>query len=246
MWSTLVKRQAGIQTEFKLVDTDRLGQQLADQELEMAVFQGYEFAWVSQRDRQLRALVIVVNEKPYLHAAFVVRQDAKAKKVSDLQGQTVALHRGRLSHVRLYFERSCEALAKEPKDFFGPMAMAPSAEEALDDVVDGVVQATVVDTIALDAYQRRKPGRFRMLKKLAQSPPFPDPVICCRASAIDDKTLEQFRGGMIRSDQNARGRQMLTLFKTNPRCQSARRLRQDSAGYCRTYPAATDAAKTSP
>jgi len=52
----------GIQAEFKLVDTDRLGQQLADQELEMAVFQGYEFAWVSQRDRQLRALVIVVNE----------------------------------------------------------------------------------------------------------------------------------------------------------------------------------------
>jgi ABC-type phosphate/phosphonate transport system substrate-binding protein len=94
MWSTLVKSQAGIETEFHLVDADQLGQQLADRELGMAVFQGHEFAWAAQKDRQLRALVIVVNEKPYLHAAFVVRQDAKAKSIADFQGQTVAFHRG--------------------------------------------------------------------------------------------------------------------------------------------------------
>jgi ABC-type phosphate/phosphonate transport system substrate-binding protein len=245
MWSQLVKGQVGIHTEFTVVESDRLAQQLVDHDLEMAVFPGYEFAWAVQEDRQLRALVIVVNEKPYPHAAFVVRQDAKVKDISDLHEQAVALHKGMRPHVRLYFERSCAALAKEPKDFFGRIAMAPSVEEALDDVVDGGVQAAVVDSVALESYQRRKPGRFRMLKQVAQSPPFPDPVICYRANTIDKKALEHFRDGMIKSDQNARGRQVLTLFKLTKVAKIPKDYDNVLREIAKTYPALKQATKPS-
>src|SRR5262249_15558025 len=145
MWSALVKSQAGIQAEVKSVETDRLAPRLSKGELELGVFQGYEFAWARQQDAQLRPLLIAINDKPFLHAAFVVRQDAKATKLADLIGHSVALHQGRRSHVRLYFERSCQALGKEPKDFFSRIAIAGNAEEALDDVVDGTVAAAMVD-----------------------------------------------------------------------------------------------------
>lgn len=240
MWTALVKNQTGIQAEFKPVDTDRLGQLLARQELDMAVFQGYELAWAAQKDPQLRPLVIIVNEKPYLHAAYLVRQDAKAKKIADLQGQTAAIHQGRRSHVRLYFERSCTALGKEPKDFFGKIAVLPNSEDALDDVVDGVVQAAVVDTTSLDAYQRRKPGRFRFLKELAQSSVFPDPVIGYRAGALDDKTLERFRDGMIKSDQSLRGRQMLTFFKLTHFAKVPEDYERVQQEIAKAYPPATE------
>jgi ABC-type phosphate/phosphonate transport system substrate-binding protein len=213
MWATLVKSQAGIQAEFNAVDTDRLAQELVQRDVDMGVFQGYEFAWAAQQDRELRPLVIVVNQKPYLTAAFIVRHDTKIKDIAGLQGQTLALPKGRRAHVRLYFQRICQALGKEPNDSFGKLAQAPSSEDALDDVVDGAAQATVVDTAYLDCYQRRKPGRFRMIKVLAQSPVFPDPVIAYRAGAIDAKTVEQFRDGMLRSDQDSAGRQVLTFFK---------------------------------
>jgi ABC-type phosphate/phosphonate transport system substrate-binding protein len=213
LWTALVKSQAGIQAEFNAVDTERLGQELVQRDVDMGVFQGYEFAWAAQKDPQLRPLVIVVNQKPYLSAAFIVREDTKIKDIAGLQGQTLAVPKGQRSHVRLYLQRICQALGKEPKDFFGKLAVAPNSEDALDDVVDGTAQATVVDTAYLDCYQRRKPGRFRMIKVLAQSPVFPDPVIGYRAGAIDAKILEQFRDGMIRADRAIASRQVLTFFK---------------------------------
>jgi ABC-type phosphate/phosphonate transport system substrate-binding protein len=213
LWAALVKSQADIQAEFKAVDTERLAPGLAKRDLDLAVFQGYEFAWARQQDARLRPLLIAVNDKPFLHAAFVVRQDAKAKKIADLQGHSVTVHKGRRSHVRLYFERSCQALGKEPKDFFSRIAVAGCAEEALDDVVDGTADAAVVDTIAVDSYQRRKPGRAAKLHELAQSPVFPDPVIGYRVGGVDQKTLERFREGIIGSDQSLSGRQLLNFFK---------------------------------
>jgi len=213
LWTMLVKRQAGLQTEFNAVDTERLGTDLARRHLDLAVFQGYEFAWAAQQDQQLRPLVIAVNQQPYLRAAFVVRHDAKVKDLTDLRGQTLALPRGRRSHVRLYFEHSCRALGGAPKDFFGKIAETPNSEDALDDVVDGVAQATIIDAAYLDCYQRRKPGRFPSIKVLVQSPLFPDPVIGYRAGAVDDKTLEQFRDGMLRSERDIASRQVLTFFK---------------------------------
>jgi len=213
LWTMLVKRQAGLQTEFNAVDTERLGTDLARRHLDLAVFQGYEFAWAAQQDQQLRPLVIAVNQQPYLRAVFVVRHDAKVKDLTDLRGQTLALPRGRRSHVRLYFEHSCRALGGAPKDFFGKIAETPNSEDALDDIVDGVAQATIIDAAYLDCYQRRKPGRFPSIKVLVQSPLFPDPVIGYRAGAVDDKTLEQFRDGMLRSERDIASRQVLTFFK---------------------------------
>jgi ABC-type phosphate/phosphonate transport system substrate-binding protein len=213
LWTMLVKRQAGLQTEFNAVDTERLGGELARRELDMAVFQGYEFAWAAQQDPQLRPLVIAVNQQPYLRAAFVVRQDAKVQDLAGLRGQTLALPKGRRSHVRLYFERACRALGGEPKDFFGKLAETPNYEDALDDVVDGAAQATIIDAAFLQCYQRRKPGRFQVIRVLAESPVFPDPVIGYRAGTLDAKTLEQFRDGMLRAERDLSSRQMLTLFK---------------------------------
>src|SRR5207244_6848780 len=57
------------------------------------------------------------------------------------------------------------------KTFFPKITSPENTEDALDDVVDGVVQAAVVDRAGLEAYKRRKPGRFNRLKEVARSQP---------------------------------------------------------------------------
>src|SRR5262249_38251359 len=137
----------------------------------------------------------------------------KFNKVSELEGKSVALDQGRRAHVRLYFERSCEALGKQPNQFYREIINSPNAEQALDGVVDGTVQAAVVDCAALECYERLKPSRFANLKELARSPAFPDPVIAYRAGAIDEKTAKQFRAGMLDTGNKVSGREMMTLWK---------------------------------
>src|SRR5262249_19029730 len=84
-------------------------------------------------------------------------------------------------------------------------------EEALDDVVDGVVQATVVDAVALECYKGRKPARFAKLRVILESEPFPAGVVAYSPGALDEATLRRFRVGMINASQSPRGQQLLNL-----------------------------------
>jgi ABC-type phosphate/phosphonate transport system substrate-binding protein len=79
-------------------------------------------------------------------------------------------------------------------------------------VVDGVVQAAAVDRAALEAYKRRKPGRFAQLKPIAHSEPFPPPVVVYKQGALDEATLQRFRRGLFNAARTERGQMMLTLF----------------------------------
>src|SRR5207248_2040164 len=88
-----------------------------------------------------------------------------------------------------------------------------NAEDALDDVVDGVVQATVVDRASLEAYKRRKPGRFNRLKPVAESKPFPPVVVAYSGTSLDEDTRRRFRDGLLGAAKKERGQMMLTLFR---------------------------------
>ena len=93
------------------------------------------------------------------------------------------------------------------------MTAPETLEDEIDDVVDGAVQATAVDTLALDAYKRRKPGRSSRLKEIQKSQLFPAPVIAYQPGAQDDATLARFRDDLVRTNQNADGQRLLNLWK---------------------------------
>jgi ABC-type phosphate/phosphonate transport system substrate-binding protein len=113
----------------------------------------------------------------------------------------------------LFVERQAQAAGKKLDAFFSKVATKENAEDALDDVVDGVIQATVVDRAALEAYKRRKPGRFKQLKPAAESKPFPPVVVAYYGTNLDDATLRRFRDGLLGAAKKERGQMMLTLFR---------------------------------
>jgi ABC-type phosphate/phosphonate transport system substrate-binding protein len=213
-FGALMESQTGVSGELVVCgDAANLGQQLTDDKVQLGVFHGIEFGWARQKHPELRPLVIAINQQRYLRAQFVIRADSTASRVADLQDKALALPNQTREHCLLYLRRRCLESKKEPASFFSKITNPANVEDALDDVVDGVVQVTIVDSVALDCYKRRKPGRFTKLKIAHSSEVFPAAVVVFRPGILDEATLKRFRDGMINANRTVTGRQLMTLWK---------------------------------
>ena len=213
-FSALVKMQTGFDSELSPpTDTETVAELLSKNKVQLALFEGVEFAWAKQNWPDLQPLVIVVNEHRNRQAFLIVRQDSNITRFSDLQGKQLAIPRRSRSHCHLFVERLSQENGKEMKDFFSKVIASTGAEAALDDLVDGGLQAVIVDREALNCYKRRKPGRFDKLRELQKSEVFPDSVIAYRSGVFDEAVLNRFRDGLKKADSTAIGRQLLILWQ---------------------------------
>jgi ABC-type phosphate/phosphonate transport system substrate-binding protein len=213
-FGVLMQSQTGV--SGKMVpggDVMHLGQMLAEDKVQLAVFHGFEFGWAREKYPELKPLMIAVNQQRYLHALLVVRTDSPLTGFNDLKGKQVAYPRRSREHCHLFFHRHCQNTGQEVNQYFARVTAPASSEEALDDVVDKVVPAAVIDGVAWECYQRRKPGRFAQLKALATSAVFPAAVVAYHPGSLDEETLKRFKDGMISANQSPMGRQLMTLWR---------------------------------
>jgi ABC-type phosphate/phosphonate transport system substrate-binding protein len=192
-----------------------VAQKVMDNQLELGVFHGHEFAWVQQKYPQLRPLMIAVNKHRDVRAFLIVKKDNPVIKVSELRGKDLAMPFATKEHCRVYLKRYCTDNAQcDPKAFFGSIVTSGSAEEALDNVCLGKVQATVVDTIGLEFYKRIKEPCFNNnLRILQQSEAFPPAVIVYKQGVLSEKTLTQVRDGLQRAHTTEAGKDIMFMWK---------------------------------
>jgi ABC-type phosphate/phosphonate transport system substrate-binding protein len=210
----LMESQTGMTGQLQPSDgAFNLGKELQNDQVQLGVFHGFEYAWARQKYPDLKPLVVVVNHPSNFHAYLVVARDGKMGSCADLEGQAVALPRFSREHCHLFLERRCTAGGKTPKEFFAKVTAPSDAEDALDEVFDGRVQAAVVDQPGLDAFKKAKPERFARLRVLQESEPFPAGVIVYHAGALDEKVLRRFREGLLTAHQTVRGKELLALCR---------------------------------
>src|SRR5262249_49919207 len=104
-------------------------------------------------------------------------------------------------------------VGQDPGGFLGHIESFEDVETVLDEVVDGIQEAAVVDRLGLEVYQRRKPGRFARLKKLSESPPMPPALIAYYDGNLDPQTVTRLRDGLTNAHQLKQGELFLTLFR---------------------------------
>jgi ABC-type phosphate/phosphonate transport system substrate-binding protein len=210
---SFIEEETGFDNEIlKQKDWQEVVDKLAKGQLQIGVFQGYEFAWAQAKQPALKPLAVAINVYTYPVAYVVGGKDDAAKDFAGLQGQSLAISAKDPRFVRLFVDRQSEAQGKKASAFFSKIAEPDNNEDALDNVVDGTVKATAVDRAALEAYKERKPGRFRQLKLIARSQPFPPPVVAYYDKSLDEATLRKLRDGLLNANQKERGQTMLTLF----------------------------------
>jgi ABC-type phosphate/phosphonate transport system substrate-binding protein len=213
-FAALMESQTGLPGELiPGGDAAQLGQLLSEDKADVGVFHGFEFAWARQRHPDLRPLLVAINQDRLLQALIVTRTDASAGGLAELRSKTLALPRCTREHCYLFLENRCLELGQEPSRFFSTIMTPPTVEDALDDVVDGIVQSAIVDGVSLKCYERRKPGRFAQLQAIQRSELFPAAVVAYRPGTMDESTVQRFRDGLIKANKSALGRQFLTLWK---------------------------------
>jgi ABC-type phosphate/phosphonate transport system substrate-binding protein len=211
-FQTMFEKQTGLKGEIAIgKDYQDLCDQLRSGKLDIAVFHGFEYAWVKQSPELVPLLVTVPGHK--LQACLVVNAESKLKSPEALKGATVAVPSATKAHCRLYFDRLKATL---PEGCCGTAKLeskAVSVEEALDAVVGGTCPAALVDASALLGYQRNKPGGGAQLKVLDESPVFPSAVIVYRKDAFDAKTAQKVRDGLIKGTGTPQGQLLTSLWK---------------------------------
>jgi len=213
MLKSFIKEETGLESEIVPQNSWReLTEKMANRQLHLGVFQGYEFAWAQEQHAGLKPLAIAVNVYRYPGAYILVKRDNPAKDFAGLQGQSLVLPATSEGFLRLFVERQSLAAGKTLETFFSKVTSPDNFEDAFDDVVDGGVQAAVADRAALEAYKHRKPGRFNQLKPVAQSQPFPPGVVAYQDGALDEATLKRFKGGLLGAAKKEKGQTLLTLF----------------------------------
>jgi ABC-type phosphate/phosphonate transport system substrate-binding protein len=213
-FGSLMESQTGLTADLVTArDSKDLGQRLKEGKVQLGVFHGIEFAWAKQKHPDLKPLVIAINKERHLYAYLVVRKDTKVAGLADLKGKILALPRGSREHCHLFLERCCKDAGVEAKRHFAQITTPTGIESALDNLVRGTVDATMVDAISFNSYKREKPGCCELLKVLKQSETFPAAVIAYFPGNLDEARLQQFRDGMLRANQTVLGRQLLSLWR---------------------------------
>jgi len=209
-----IKEETGLNNTIeRQKDWRELAEKMTKGQLHLGVFQGFEFAWAQEQHSALKPLALTVNIYRYPVAYIVVQQKNEAKDFAGLQGQSLCLPNTGQRYLRLFIDRQSQAHGKEATAFFAKITTEDNAEDALDDVVEGAVQATAVDRATLEAFKRRKPGRFNQLKEVARSQPLPPVIVAYYDTILDDATLRRFRDGLLNAGKKEKGRTMLTLFR---------------------------------
>jgi ABC-type phosphate/phosphonate transport system substrate-binding protein len=211
---TFIKEETGLNNEIlPQSNWQQLSDTMAKGELQLGVFEGYEFSWAVEKQPKLKPLAIAVNVYRYPVAYVVVARDNKAKDFADLKGQSLAIPATGQGFLRLFIDRQCTLYGEKTDKFFSKIATPENVEDALDEVVDGKVQAVVIDRAALEAYKQRKPGRFNRLKQIIHSQPFPPAVVAYYDDTLDQATLQRFKAGLLDAAKKEKGEMLLTLFR---------------------------------
>ena len=160
----------------------------------------------------LRPLVIAADNHHVERAYVVVHKNSPAKTLADLKGKKLDIPVGTKAHCRVYLEKHCptDKASKGLAAFFWSIEKSATPMDALDDVACDKVQATVVDTVALEFYKEVKGPVFtKHLRILQQSEPFPPAVIVYKQGTLDETTLNEFRDGMLKAHSTDKGRAMM-------------------------------------
>lgn len=183
-----------------------VAEKLKAKQLDLGILHAHEFAWLKDKNPELKPLLIAPGKHHIERAVVVVHKSNPAKSLADLRGKKLDLPLGTADHCRVFLARETKGLA----GFFSAIVKSETQKDALDEVARENVQATVVDLNGLDRYKDlRGPVFAKNMRILQQSEDFPPAVIVYTEGTLDKKTLEQFRDGLFKAHEIADGRDMM-------------------------------------
>lgn len=190
------------------LNASEVAEKLASKALDFGILHAHEFAAVQKKVPGLTPLLIAANKHAIERVYLIVRQDNPAKTLADLRGKKIDMPTGTIEACRVYLDKHCDG--KGPVGFFGSIEKSNSPKDALDDVARGKVQVAILGTSSLEFYKEvRGPVFEKNLRVLQESEEFPPAVLLYKPGTVDEKTVAQFRDGLLKAHTIPDGRDMM-------------------------------------
>jgi ABC-type phosphate/phosphonate transport system substrate-binding protein len=191
----MIQQKTGLAAEMEIVPGYKeLAGAIREGKIDVAVFHGFEYAWVKDTPN-LKPLVVAMPNCGCVQACLVVHKDSKARTPACLKNQSVLVPKGTKAHCTMFLDRVRQKLP--PADCCPLKANGHSIEEALFEVGGGDADAALVDISALKALETGYPGCFKQIRVLDESKPLPAAVVVYRDGALEAKIVDQLRDGLI-------------------------------------------------
>jgi len=180
--------------------------------VQLGVFQGIEFARARHKYPTLQPLVMCSKGQSQLQVYLIVLTSTKAAALDDLAGKALAMPGDSKEHSNLFLAHRCAPAGKTPEKHYSKVMKVADAEDALDALIDGDVDAAVIDNVAWELYKQHKPGCAKSMKVLVKSEIFPCAVIAYKPGTLDKSQVASFRAGLIAAKKSAKGKEMLRFL----------------------------------
>jgi ABC-type phosphate/phosphonate transport system substrate-binding protein len=213
-FATLMKEFTGLNGQLEIGGgAFDLAKKLEAGKVQLAIFQGLEFAWVRSKHADFEPFMVALNQHKNIHAQIIVRKDGGVDDGGALKGKMVALPKKTKLHARLFLDKViAKAGGKDAKSYFKEIVSPDYPAMALDALVAGKVDAVLADKVAVDHFESQKPGQFAKLKVLERSEPFPPAVVVYRRGTLDEALLDRFKKGMLRASKSERGQDLMAAW----------------------------------
>jgi ABC-type phosphate/phosphonate transport system substrate-binding protein len=208
----LVKAHTGLDVRVTLdSEWPAVVRDLNNGNLQLAVLQGHEYAWAKEKCPDLQPLVCSVYRPKEVLAYLLVRHDCKAASLAELKGRQLVLAATLKDHARLFLEkRQAEEMSGTG---FRAVAKVDTVHEAIQKVIDGEADLTVVDHAAWNYFQQLYPGPSQNLKVLGKSEQFPPTVLVYKKGGVDEGALNKVRAGLLNAHETTRGARLMGLIR---------------------------------
>ena len=190
-------------------DYRAMAKKLNDNKLQLAVFHGFEWAWLKKENPDLAPLALTVP--PQLpQAAIVVNAKSAYTGPQDLKGANIDIPFNMKAHGYLYGEKLEKAHGK------AVINLMPDEETSMDEFLDLIgknkAQAVLVDGGSFAAYQKQNPGKAGKFKILCQSDILPQTVLIYNTKSLSASTVKQIQDGLLGATKNSNGKVFLFMW----------------------------------
>lgn len=245
-FQTVLESQTGLKGQLIEGGTyDEIRQKLADGSIQLGVVHGIEYAWMKLKQPDLEPMVLNMIDPNALRAVVLVSKNSPAKDLDDLRGQKLAMVKTAREDTRLFLKRLCRESGTSVEEFFSERTTPPTVEDMLDSLVDGKIDAGLLEQSGYMMFQRRKPARAAQLRVLEQSEHFPPSVIVYRRDKIDKNTIQSFRAGMGAAHESMLGGHLMMLMNVKkfetPTSEYSKRLTEALKNYPLTSESSVEA-----
>jgi ABC-type phosphate/phosphonate transport system substrate-binding protein len=207
----MIQREIGMHGSMKICqDYADLADDLKNGKVDIAVFHGFEYAWV-KHNPDLIPIVITKPSCGKVQACLVVHTNCKAKKPQDLKGACIGLPKGTKAHCTMYLKFLHDNTEIAACDCCPRPCKGLTPEEVLDEVVTGKCEAALVDVANWENYVAYRKGLASQLKVLSRSELLPPAVVVCRKGALTPMQVNRVRDGLLNCHKTAIGR-AFTMF----------------------------------